>query len=332
MTEINEKDVSKTPKKRSPPYPSISLDKAIERARSLYEKAMHHPVKIGVIAAAWDYAPKSSGLFGTLAAMKQFGLLDDEGSTDKRSFRLTERALRIIRDPNPSSEKRVAAIKASALEPKIHQELWEQYGAALLTGSLDMAATSYLTVDRSERGEAPYYDDAAAGLLEEFKKTAIFAGLDSSHGLSNDDQIGDHEANLQYAIGDLINWESSGQIQWKQPRKIISIGEKDGERFYQVEDAAGQKGWIPVEQAIEHPQATPPAGSAFAPPPADPEDRGNGSSDIKVKVGSRKAVFPIDEGDVTLIFPEKLSADGLEELGQYLNIFLKKEQKKARDS
>lgn len=40
--------------------------------------------------------------------------------------------------------------------------------------------------------------------------------------------------------------------------------------------------------------------------------------------GSRQAIFPLSEGDVTLTFPADLSASGVEELGQYLNIFLKK--------
>lgn len=46
------------------------------------------------------------------------------------------------------------------------------------------------------------------------------------------------------------------------------------------------------------------------------------------KQGMRKAMFPVSDGDVTLIFPEDISADGLETLGMYLDIFLKKEIQK----
>lgn len=42
--------------------------------------------------------------------------------------------------------------------------------------------------------------------------------------------------------------------------------------------------------------------------------------------GQRQAIFPINEGDVTIIFPADLSAEGLEELDQYLDIFLKKQR------
>lgn len=43
--------------------------------------------------------------------------------------------------------------------------------------------------------------------------------------------------------------------------------------------------------------------------------------------GQRQAIFPVSEGDVTITFPADLSAEGLEELGQYLDIFLKKQRK-----
>ena len=42
-------------------------------------------------------------------------------------------------------------------------------------------------------------------------------------------------------------------------------------------------------------------------------------------------MFPIDEGDVTLVFPEGISPTGLQDLSEYLAIFLKKEARKERD-
>jgi hypothetical protein len=48
-----------------------------------------------------------------------------------------------------------------------------------------------------------------------------------------------------------------------------------------------------------------------------------------VGVGMRQAVFPLAEGDVTIVFPADLSADGFEELGDYLEIFLRKAKRDA---
>ena len=40
-------------------------------------------------------------------------------------------------------------------------------------------------------------------------------------------------------------------------------------------------------------------------------------------------MFPLEEGDVTLHFPERLSGDSLEDLRGYLDVFFKKEIRKA---
>ncbi len=54
------------------------------------------------------------------------------------------------------------------------------------------------------------------------------------------------------------------------------------------------------------------------PPPAPP-------------AGTRRAVFTLDEGDVSLTFPSDLSADGFQELKEYLDIFLRKAQRQKAD-
>src|SRR5579862_2138870 len=115
---------------RSPPYPAIPLGRAIARTQALYAKALHHPVGISVLADSWGYGAKSSGLWATAAALLHYGLLKDEGTGDKRRFTLTEAALRIVRDPDPESVKRLELIQKAAIAPKIFQELWDAYGSA----------------------------------------------------------------------------------------------------------------------------------------------------------------------------------------------------------
>lgn len=186
----------KSPRFRSPPYPSIPLSKAIERVGTFYSKALHHAVPVTVAANAWEYAPKSSGLFATLAALKQFGLMTDEGSGDKRRFKLTDSAIRIVRDPDPQSEKRKAAIRAAALAPKIHSELWEQYGAAGASGAMDVAIKSYLTLDRADGGAAPYSDAAADDLVSEYRQSITFSGLLEPESVSFEDAGLEDTSNL----------------------------------------------------------------------------------------------------------------------------------------
>lgn len=196
MSDQNESG-DKQPRFRSPPYPSIPLAKAIERVGAFYVKALHHPVPISVAASAWDYTLKSSGLFATVAALKQFGLMTDDGSGEKRRFKLTDSAIRIVRDPDPKSTKRIAAIRAAALAPKIHSELWEQYGTAGASGAMDVAVKSYLTLDRADGGAAPYSDTAADELIAEYRQTVTFAGLMEAPSVSSEEAVFEESSNLQ---------------------------------------------------------------------------------------------------------------------------------------
>ena len=170
---------------RSPHYPAIPLGKAIERAGQLHTKALHHSVGVSVLADAWEFGAKSSGLWATAAALLQFGLLTDEGSGDKRKFQLTEGAIRIIRDPNPESAKRRSAIRAAAVSPKIFKELWDKFGLQISTIS-DVVLKSWLTVDRHEAGLAPYSDAAADEVIRVYRATVAFAGLTESANLPED--------------------------------------------------------------------------------------------------------------------------------------------------
>jgi hypothetical protein len=191
-----ESTTEKQPRFRSPPYPAVPLAKAIERAKTFYLKALNHSVPVSVPASAWEYAGKSSGLFATIAALKQFGLMSDEGSGDKRRFKLTEAGIRLARDQEPNSEKRRAAIRVAALAPKIHSELWEKYGAAGASGAMDVAVKSYLTLDRADDGAAPYSDEAALELINQYRATMAFAGLLESADVSSEDAGNEDTSNL----------------------------------------------------------------------------------------------------------------------------------------
>lgn len=273
---------------RSPPYPAIGLAKAIERARQLHGVVHHHAVGVSALGSAWDYGEKSSGLWAAAAALLQYGLLTDEGSGDKRKFRLTEAALRIVRDPNPESEKRRSLIQQAALKPKIHQELWERYGAAI--GLSDVVLKSYLTVDRLDRGQTAYSDSAADEVIQSYKDTIAFAGLGESDSMSGDrqetedDETGelfsakrDREQHLQRAkVGDFVQWTADGADQFRIPRKVEWVSE-DGS-YVRV---FGSQTGIPMDQiTVVDPPAPAPIGGAKTPP--RPEESTAESKDISV--------------------------------------------------
>lgn len=45
--------------------------------------------------------------------------------------------------------------------------------------------------------------------------------------------------------------------------------------------------------------------------------------------GTRKAVFALTEGDVVISFPEELSPESVNDLSDYIDIFLKKARREA---
>jgi hypothetical protein len=48
--------------------------------------------------------------------------------------------------------------------------------------------------------------------------------------------------------------------------------------------------------------------------------------------GTREAKFPLAEGEVTIIFPGILSPESVEDLESYIQVFLKKAKREAKQS
>lgn len=330
---VTQPDGLKVKRFRSPSYPAIPLSKAVERAGELYKKALQHSSAPPVLADAWNYAPKSSGLFATIAALKQFGLLSDEGSGGKRRFQLTDRAIRIVRDPNPESEKRQDALRQAALSPKIHAELWERFGAVGALGTMDVSLRTYLTLDRAESGESPYSDNGADEVIDGYRATIGFAGVTElsevetdTEGSGNLDQL-DGQGH-QIKVGSFVNWLSGDQEQFRSPWVVADISEEEnGDKFLNVEgtgDDAGEAGWIPMNEAqVAEPSPAKP-GQVFAPPKP--------IADRHVSVvseGMKEDKADLDEGKAVLVWPEKLSPESVQEFEYWINGLIQRAKRRA---
>ncbi len=53
------------------------------------------------------------------------------------------------------------------------------------------------------------------------------------------------------------------------------------------------------------------------------------TSEAITHAGARRAVFTLDEGDVIITFPERLSTNSVDDLEEYLKIFMKKARRDA---
>lgn len=123
------KTAQKKTKKRSPAYPAINLETAINRANEFYAEETDSSANINVALGHWGYGLKSSPGFRVLSALKQYGLLvDEEGTGKDRSVKLTQLAKEIILDERPDSKERLESIRKAALSPAIFKTLWEKFG------------------------------------------------------------------------------------------------------------------------------------------------------------------------------------------------------------
>ncbi|WP_158815265.1 hypothetical protein [Methylocapsa sp. S129] len=152
-------------------FPFIPLARAIERARELYKIANGHEVPFATAVGAWGYAEKSSGGSQTAAALKAFGLLEDIAGSDVRKVKLTDAAMRIIRDPRDISPDRDGLIREAAMKPALHREILEKYSGMPPS---DEALKAFLLIDRGLK------DEAVPDLIREFAATMSFAKISES--------------------------------------------------------------------------------------------------------------------------------------------------------
>lgn len=186
---------TKTKKKRtrSPNFPYVDLEKAVERTRELYEKDKAHPVPITVVHDRWNYKRLSGVLQQTVAALKAYGLVEVSGSGDKREIKVSEAGRKIVLDTSDSPQ----LLKGAALQPPIFRHLWERYGDQGLPS--DDVIREYLLFDH----DPPFNEEAVDAAIERFKETVEYANLsesdiisDEGEGEEADEEVGPERKNL----------------------------------------------------------------------------------------------------------------------------------------
>ena len=164
---VEQAPMSSKKRERSPSYPAIGLEEAIEKAGILYGNERRNAAPLDAIFGHWGYKAKSSTGFVVLAALKKFGLVVDEGSGANRKAKLSEDAFKIIIDSRPDSQDRSRLIRDAALKPTIHSDLWTEYGKHL-------PSDATLKFELRAKG---FTDTGADEFIGEYKGTLVFAKL-----------------------------------------------------------------------------------------------------------------------------------------------------------
>ena len=170
-------------KERSPSFPFISLPVALERAKEFYAQEKRGSAPFEVAAKHWRYSPASSGALQTVAALKQYGLMQDEGVGKQRKVRLTELALRILLDTREDSVERDQYKLLAAMSPTVVAEIYEKWSNELPS---DATLNHFLVLDKQ------FGQGTAAKVVEIIKSNEEFTGIDRAVTMSlNQDNAGD---------------------------------------------------------------------------------------------------------------------------------------------
>jgi len=149
--------------KRSPSYPKIGLEEAIQRAKILWEKDKNNSIPKEVAYQHLGF--KSTGGYAAriLAALKKFELISEK----QNDIMLTKEAVDLVLH-SPSDENYIETVKKLALKPSIYEKLYTEYN-----GILPSDAALRIKLIRDYEFNADSVDD----LVSNFRKTLEFAGL-----------------------------------------------------------------------------------------------------------------------------------------------------------
>jgi hypothetical protein len=156
---------------RSPAYPAIDLEEALQKAAKLWEKAKRHWVGINDAVKYWGYEETSSTGHSALSALKKFGLLDERGVGEAREVKLTDAAIKLVFNPDTTSPEYMVALKTAALLPSIHADLWTRYEGEPPD---DAIIERYLVIEKM------FNSLYVKPFIKQFRTTVEFSKLESS--------------------------------------------------------------------------------------------------------------------------------------------------------
>ena len=149
--------------RRSPPYPVLTIDEAIGIARTFYDNARAHAIPASSVYETCGFSGKNGSSVQAVGTLRQYDLLTTEITDGIRQTRLSEAALRIIRDNQEDSKDRDAAIRDAARAPEILSKLLDQYDT-------DLPSDSVLETDLKLKHE---YSDKAAPVIVRVLRTNL---------------------------------------------------------------------------------------------------------------------------------------------------------------
>ncbi|HEY4146647.1 hypothetical protein [Pinirhizobacter sp.] len=242
MAESEDQSKGSTGASRGPSFPYIDLEEAVGRVRKFFKSEGRAPVPVSSAVKTWGYSEKSSGGRQTVATLVHYGLLKDEGLGESRRVSVSQLALDILLHDEQSKDW-IAALRKAALTPKLFDELATKYAAVGLPS--DHTLRHYLVSQRD------LSSGAADSVVKNLRASLAFARIESSGKIETEVGVKTPSAEelveRNPEVGDLIQWESGGVLQFDTARRVRAVQVLDEERWVFVE---GSTTGIPMTETL----------------------------------------------------------------------------------
>jgi hypothetical protein len=239
----NAEQPAKKPQGRGVSYPFIGLEASIEKAKLFHKEERKSAAPVASAMKHFGYSDSSGMGRQTVSALLQFGLLEDEGRKEDRQVKLTDRALTILLDL-PDSPARLAALQECVRTPKLYATLLAKYPDELPS---DHTIGFFLQKDYD------FNPKTLQAFIADFRDSLAYAKLAHSAKIP-DGWAGaggpDSKAKpplQEVEVGDLIQWEAAGAVQFEVPRRTRAKAEHEGKWWVFVE---GSETGIPMSEAV----------------------------------------------------------------------------------
>lgn len=164
-----EKVTAKSASGRGPSYPAMGVEEAIQKALQFWGAEKRSAAPMAAAAKHWGYSETSSSGKVAVAALLHYGLLEDYGSKDSRTVKLSPRGLDIVLDA-PDSSERLKAVQDAVRAPRLYADILTKWAAHELPS--DQTLRYFLL---RERG---FNEGSVANFLKDFRASVAYAKLD----------------------------------------------------------------------------------------------------------------------------------------------------------
>ena len=287
---------------RSPSFPYVNLEKAIQMAQTIEEKERGHPCVPTIALQHLGLSPKGSAGMRTLAALKSFGLYAVEGE----SIKLTELGNRIVNDHREYSVERDQAIKEAALSPPIYEKMWKAY-----KNDLPSPDSLHYTLT----WEWGFNKNSVDYFVKEYKATVSFAKLDEyGKNVTGTGEI--EEEGHEPDVGDYVQWVSQDAYQFPKAKRLRGFSRDGAIAFVEGENTGFPRGEL---ERAEVP----------------PEDLSEQNRRPLQKVnqpmdsGLYADVLGLEEGQAAIEWPRSLSSDSYYDFRDWLELLRRRAARSA---